>query len=79
MVMFGTDMASLDMMSDPIPGGSDFELEDQVLSGQLTGLTDTTTYHYQVVATNILPGGQGTTSSIIQSFTTTLRKLYRIW
>ena len=68
-------MGSLDMMSDPIPGGSDFELEDQVLSGQLTGLTDTTTYHYQVVATN----GQGTTSSTIQSFfTAILRKLYRV-
>ena len=76
MVMFGTDMASPNMMSDPIPGGSDFELVDQVLSGQLTGLTDTTTYHYQVVATN----GQDSTSSDIQSFTTTiLRKLYRIW
>ena len=73
-------MGSLDMMSDPIPGGSDFELEDQVLSDQLIGLTDTTTYHYQVVATNSLPGVQGTTSSTIQSFTTTiLRTLYRMW
>ena len=79
-VKYGTNMSSLDMMSDPIPGGSDFELEDDVLCGQLTGLTDTTTYHYQVVATNSLPGGQGTTPSTIQSFTTTiLRELYRIW
>ena len=72
-VNYGTSMSSLNVMSDPVQSGSDFEAVDQVFSVELTGLVDTTTYYYQVVATN----GQGSTSSVIQSFTTTiLRKLY---
>ena len=65
-------MGSLAVMSDPVESGSDFEAVNQVFSVALTGLVDTTTYFYQVVATN----GQGSTSSDVLSFTTTiLRKL----
>ena len=72
-VNYGTSMSSLDMMSDPLQSGSDFEAVDQVFSVELTGLVDTTTYYYHVVATN----EQGSTSSVIQNLTTTiLRKLW---
>ena len=71
-VNYGTSMGSLVMTSAMVMSGSDFEAVNQVFSVTLTGLVDTTTYFYQVVATN----GQGSTSSDIQSFTTTiLRKL----
>ena len=66
-------MSSLDVMSDPVQSGSDFEAMDQVFSVELTGLVDTTTYFYQVVATN----GQGSTPSDRESCNTTvLRKLW---
>ena len=69
-------MSSLNVMSDSVPSGSDFEAVNQVFSVLLTGLNDSTTYHYQVVATNG-QGEQSSTSSAIQSFTTTiLRKLH---
>ena len=72
-VNYGTSMSSLNMMSNPAQNGSDFEAVDQVFSVELTGLVDSTTYFYRVVATN----GQGSTSSVIESFTTTiLRKLW---
>ena len=72
-VNYGTSMSSLDTMSDPVQSGNDFEAVNQAFSVELTGLVDTTTYFYQVVATN----GQGSTSSAIQSFNTTiLRKLW---
>ena len=71
-VNYGTSMSSLDMTSVMVMSGSDFEAVNQVFSVALTGLVDSTTYFYQVVAIN----GQGTTSSDVQSFTTTvLRKL----
>ena len=74
-VMFGLSMSSLNMMSPMVQSGDDFETTNQVLSVEVTGLTDTTTYHYRVVATN----GQGSTSSGLQSFMTTiLRKLYTV-
>ena len=65
-------MGSLDMTSAMVMGGSDFEAINQVFSVELTGLVDTTTYFYQVVATN----GQGSTSSDIQSFTTTILRKF---
>ena len=66
-------MSSLDITSTMVMSGSNFEAVDQVRSVNLTGLVDTTTYYYQVVATN----GQGNTSSDIESFNTTiLRKLW---
>ena len=71
-VNYGTSMGSLDMTSAMVMSGSDFEAVNQVFSVALTGLVDTTTYFYQVVATN----RQGRTSSDVQSFTATiLRKL----
>ena len=71
-VNYGTSMSSLDMTSAMVMSGSDFEAVNQVFSVALAGLVDSTTYFYQVVATN----GQGSTSSDMQSFTTTiLRKL----
>ena len=55
-----------------VPSGSNFVSVNQVFSVALTGLVDTTTYFYHVVATN----GQGSTSSDVQTFNTTiLRKL----
>ena len=74
-VNYGTSMSSLDAMSNPVQSGSDFEAVDRVFLVELTGLVDSTTYFYQVVATN----GQGSTSSVIQNFVTTiLRKLWLI-
>ena len=71
-VNYGTSMTSLDLTSAMVMSGSDFEAVNQVFSVALTGLVKTTTYFYQVVATN----GQDSTSSDIQSFSTTiLRKL----
>ena len=71
-VNYGTNMSSLNLISAMVMSGSDFEAVNQVFSVALTGLVDTTTYFYQVVATN----GQGSTSSDVQSFDTTiLRKL----
>ena len=67
-VNYGTSMSSLDVMSNPVQSGSAFEAVNQVFSVELTGLVYTTTYFYQVVAAN----GQGSTSSAIQSFTTTI-------
>ena len=71
-VNYGTSMGSLDMTSAMVMSGSDFEAVNQVFSVALTGLVDTTTYFYQVVATN----GQGSTSSDIQSFTTTILRKF---
>ena len=72
-VNYGTSMSSLDVTNDPVESGSDFEAVDQVFTVELTGLVDTTTYYYQVVATN----EQGSASSVIQNLTTTiLRKLW---
>ena len=74
-VMFGLSMSSLSMSSPMVQSGDDFETSNQVFSVEVTGLSDTTTYHYQVVATN----GQASTTSGIQSFNTTvLRKLYTV-
>ena len=71
-VNYGTSVSSLVMTSAVVMSGNDFETVNQVFSVALTGLVATTTYYYQVVATN----GQDSTSSDIQSFTTTiLRKL----
>ena len=67
-VNYGTSMSSLDLTSAMVMSGSDFEAVNQVFSVALTGLVDTTTYFYQVVATN----GQGSTSSDIHSFTTAI-------
>ena len=72
-VNYETSMNQLNVMSNPVQSGSDFEAVDQMFSVELTGLVDTMIYFYQVVATNV----QGSTSSVIESFTTTiLRKLW---
>ena len=69
---YGISMHSLDLMSDPVESGSNFEAVNQVFSVALTGLVDSTTYFYQMVVTN----GQGSTSSDVQSFITIIvRKL----
>ena len=74
-VNYGTSMGSLAATSATcmVRSGSDFEAVNQVFLVALTGLVDSTTYFYQVVATNV----QGSTSSDVQSFSTTvLRKLF---
>ena len=63
------------MTSPMVQSEDDFETMNQVFSVEVTELIDTTTYYYQVVASN----GQGSTSSVIQSFRTTiLRKVYAV-
>ena len=75
-VNYGTSMSLLNVMSNPVQSGSDFEAVNQVFSVELTGLVDTTTYFYQVVAAN----GQGSTSSDRERFNTSiLRKLWLLY
>ena len=72
-VNYGISISSLDLMSRTVQSGSDFEAVNQVFAVELTGLVDSTTYFYQVVAAN----GQGSSSSVIQSFSTSIPgKLY---
>ena len=65
-VHYGTNMASLNLMSDPVESGDDFEAVNQVYSVPITGLEAVTVYYYMVVSTST----GGTTNSDVESFTT---------
>ncbi len=72
-VNYGTDMNTLNIMSEAVSSGSDFEDTNLAFSVLTTGISPTTVYYYQLVATNSIH----TTFSGIMSFTTPeKRKLY---
>ena len=51
-VHYGTAMASLNLMSDPVESRDDFLAVNQVFSAELTKLVHYTTYYFQVTAAN---------------------------
>ena len=51
-VHYGTNVGSLDLMSDPMESGDDFEAVNTLFTVQLNGLNPGTLYYYQVSATN---------------------------
>ncbi len=53
-VYYGTDMSTLDGMSDTVSSGSDFEITDLQFSVLLTDLMVFTPYYYQLIATNTI-------------------------
>ena len=65
-VHYGTNMGSLNVMSDPVESRDDFIAENQVYSVPITGLEAVTEYYYMVVSTST----GGTTNSDVESFTT---------
>ena len=66
-------MGSLNLMSDPVESGDDFEAENTLFTVQLNGLHPGTMYYYQVSTTN----SNASTLSDIELFQTgDQRKLY---
>ena len=65
-VIYGTDMNTLDSLSETLYSGDNFTADNLTFSVELTGLRFTTEYHYQLVATNSF----NSTSSDVLSFTT---------
>ena len=62
-----------EMVSTPVESGSDFLTEDQTFSIELTGLSDGTTYYYQLNATNT---NGSTVSDVYEFMTTVASKLF---
>ena len=72
-VHYGTNMGSLNVMSDPVESGDDFEEENTLFTVQLNGLHPGTMYYCQVSATN----SNASTLSDIELFQTgDQRKFY---
>ena len=67
-VMYGISSTLLNYTSDAVVGGSDITAINQVYSASLNGLQPSTTYYYQVVATN----SAGSNSSNVEQVTTPL-------
>ena len=51
-VHYGTNIGSLNLMSDPVESGYDFEAVNIIFTIHLNGLHPGTLYYYQVSATN---------------------------
>ena len=51
-VHYGTNIGSLNLTSDPVESGDDFEAVNTIFTVQLNGLHPGTLYYYQVSATN---------------------------
>ncbi len=71
-VYYGTDMSTLDRMSDTVSSGSDFVATNIQLFVELTGLTFSTEYYYQLVANNTF----APTYSEVMNFTTPQRSKF---
>ncbi len=74
-VNYGTDMNSLNSMSEAVSSGSDFEATDLTFSVLITDLTSNTVYYYQLVANNTFASN----SSDVMSFTTPELSKYFIY
>ena len=70
-VHYGTNMGSLDLMSDPVESGDDFEAVNTIFTVQLKGLNPGTMYYYQVNATN----SNASTLSDIELFQTDAKRM----
>ena len=72
MVYYGTSNGSLNLMSDPVESGDDFDEENSEFCTELTDLLHHTMYYFNVTATNTI----GSTSTTVLNFhTEEIRKL----
>ena len=70
-IRYGTSPDNLDSMSDTEPGTTDIEATNIIYSIEISGLTASTRYYYQIRADNTVGGTQ---SDVDSFFTSSLRK-----
>ncbi len=63
-VNYGTDMNTLNSMSKAVSSGSDFELNELILSVELLDLLPGTIYYYQLVANNTFNANESSVEKI---------------